>query len=987
MNHTTRRTRRGLIAFASTAAIVGAGVGVGTGTAHAATSLTLAPTATSITTLNFGDQIAVNALTAAFGNATFGVRVTDDPSTTTTIKLKFDSYTAPTGVTPVGTPTLFYSQQAAGLTAGPTTWTSADGRTLTTPGTTDITAALTEGQDTFLTTNEPGTYTFHFLDEGPTAGTDDDVLSPTITMTVKDAFAASASTTDDWVPTVTNSTASAGIGDPITGRVSLSALTAIDSRGSSSSIGILSSKYAALMSVAFTGAPAGLGTDLSGGGTDYTAKAFATSALGMATRLIPVGVTGEAGTVTTTAYFDTDGDGAAADADDLAIGNTANTVLATNNVSAVALDAVDVTGTVKEAAGAVSVKTGTASVTYKATVTDADTTKSGNVVYFSLSGTDRASLSTDGTAVDSATTSDPRIYSAVTDSLGVATLVVTDGATTPSGYTVDADSNGAAAPTTMTATYGDAAVSTFELTSTTAQLHPSIGSTATLAGKVLDQFGGVYQPSSSQVQQVTVTVDVNDADCTYDAASVTGYATISGGMFTYTYTPTVAPIVGQCDAFRFAYAGATNYDSAIQWTSVDAPASVSITTPITGATGVLVPDFDTIAPVQPASFGDTTAKVSGVVKDSSGTAMAYKSVTLTGTDGVMFSTAAAGTNLVTTITAASDVSGIFSAYAFFTKSGTATITATSGAATTTSTVTTAVPTDPYTVTLNAASGLPGATIIVNGTVKDMFGNPVTGATVDLTASSTLGVLGSNAPVSGADGGFSTTFVAGDTAGEATLTATLNGQTANKVPDTIWTTTAALSPLPADGVYTTTATLTVDPEAGTALTLTGPTTRSGYGWVTLTGTAAAKAEVEIYSKAYAAGASYVWVDTVTADDSGAFSSMLWVNKSTVFIAKTSTKTSDPHTVTVSSTSRIVRAYSHRHGRVYVVAVGGPKGYGYGTLYRVVNGKIVRMQTKKANYWGGMVFDAWSPSRYQLLRVYYWAPGMGVSDAASKTVWVK
>ncbi|MDQ1294519.1 MAG: hypothetical protein QG608_2402, partial [Actinomycetota bacterium] len=550
-NHTTRRTRRGLIAFASTAAIVGAGVGIGAGPAHAATSLTLAPTATSITTLNFGDQIAANALLAPLANATFGMRVTNDPTTTTTIKLKLDSYTAPSGVVPVGTPTLFYSQQAAGLTAGPLTWTSANGRTLTTPGTTDITGALTEGSDTFLTTNEPGTYTLHFVDEGPTAGTDDDVLSPTITLTVKDAYAASASTTDDWVPTVSNNASSAGIGDPITGRVSLSELTVIDSRGSSAGIGVVSAKYAALLSLAFDGSTAGLDTDL---GAGLMAKAFATSALNMATRLIPSGTTGEAGTVTTTAYFDTDGDAAAADADDLAIGNTANTVLATNGVSAVALDSVDVTGTVKEAAGAVSVKTGTLPVTYKATVTDADAVKSGNVVYFSLTGTDRAYLSTDGTAVDSATTSTPRIYSAVTDAMGVATIVVTDGATTPAGYVVNASSNGAAAPLAMTATYGDAAVGSVEVTSTTAQLHPSVGSPATLAGRVLDQFGGVYQPTGAQVQQVSVLVDVNDADCTYDAASVTGYTTIANGLFSYTYTPTVTPIVGQCDAFQFSYA-------------------------------------------------------------------------------------------------------------------------------------------------------------------------------------------------------------------------------------------------------------------------------------------------------------------------------------------------------------------------------------------------------------------------------------------------
>ena len=73
-------------------------------------------------------------------------------------------------------------------------------------------------------------------------------------MTVKDAMAATAVTTDDWAPTVTNSPSTSAIGAPVVASVDLSSLTPADTRGSTSGAGILAGKIAAVTGVGFNGA-------------------------------------------------------------------------------------------------------------------------------------------------------------------------------------------------------------------------------------------------------------------------------------------------------------------------------------------------------------------------------------------------------------------------------------------------------------------------------------------------------------------------------------------------------------------------------------------------------------------------------------------------------------------------------------------------------------------------------------------------------------
>ncbi len=164
-------------------------------------------------------------------------------------------------------------------------------------------------------------------------------------------------------------------------------------------------------------------------------------------------------------------------------------------------------------------------------------------------------------------------------------------------------------------------------------------------------------------------------------------------------------------------------------------------------------------------FGDAAGQVTGTVYDSSNTALAYKSVTLTGSAGVYFSTSAtpdANNPLVTSITTTTSSTGAISGvYAFFTKPGAGSITATSGSVHADAAFSTDESADGYSVTVNAAAGAPGDVLVLTGTVSDAFGFPAKGVTVDLsTGTSTLGALGATSVTTNAEGVWSTTYVTG-----------------------------------------------------------------------------------------------------------------------------------------------------------------------------------------------------------------------------------
>lgn len=242
--------------------------------ATAAGTITITPGATEITTLNYGAQIeSPNAIVGALNgtiaprlaNATYGVEVTDDVYK---LRLVFDSYTPPAGVT-INLPTAFlwYRQDGNTDVNVPTTgWDAlvATGATATADDTDDpnrhtlcrATGSRRCDDPIYLTARFPGTYRFHFVDPGRAGGTDDDSVSPTITMTVKDVQlpgtfgATDTALTDDWQPKLT-APAVVGVTKGLTTKVDLTELTLVDSRGSNGGVGVLNDRIADLVGVKF----------------------------------------------------------------------------------------------------------------------------------------------------------------------------------------------------------------------------------------------------------------------------------------------------------------------------------------------------------------------------------------------------------------------------------------------------------------------------------------------------------------------------------------------------------------------------------------------------------------------------------------------------------------------------------------------------------------------------------------------------------------
>lgn len=981
MNWKDTRTRRKAIAFGAVATVVAGGVSLAQ-QASAVGTLTASPSATSITVPNLGASATGTGpynLLQPLSDATFATRITS--TLTTNLKLVVDGYTAPTGVTAPANEYVFYAERVAGGTAGPTSdvtnatsgpWTRLD---VTNSSTTAVVSSALTGsssvatRDVFLAFSAPGTYTYHFVDAGPSVGTDDDLVSPTVTVTVKDVAATTASTADDWTPSVT-ATSSTVIGLPITTTVDMSSLTLTDTRGSSSGAGTLGSKLAALVGVQYSTTNA----------SNTAATTFGTTST---TRTLAGGSVTAAGTTNSTARFDLTGDGVGNA--DPSIG-TSTTTVASNNVSALSAVAVTgVTGSVKAAAGTATIKPGTASATYTTTVTDGDTDKSGNIVYFTLDPAVNSVVLT-GTGTLISTTTGTKVYSVATDSSGVASITVTSDTTTNgTAYTVDAATNGQSA-SQLTATYTTAAAATFEVTNSSGELVPTVGTTSvTLKGKLLDQYGAAFQPAVSSPQQATVTVDVSPSTCgTYAAADATLYGTISGGEFSAAYTPATAGAAGQCDVFRFAYSGATNLDTSLTWSSATPVNSLTMSAPADGATAQTLQVYDSVT--------NGTA-VTGTTLDSNGATLAYKSVTLTGSTGVYFSSVAAPTtsssdDLKTSLTVASNNSGTYSAYVFFTKAGTATITATSGGKTKTNTVTVsdAANAKKYKVIAIDASGSSGSVIVVTGKAEDIFGNPVPSATVDLSiGTSTLGVLAtsSGSVTANSAGVWSTTFTTGSNqSGTATLTATLNGQSANRTPATAWLANAGLT-LPG-GSYQDTATITV---GSAAPTLTGPAKATG-STVTLSGTAPGGAQVDIYAKKAGSADAFAWVGSATADGTtGDWSKAVTIAANTTYVAKVGSASSSELTVTVSAKSSVVASAKAMGKRVVKISVAGtPKTKGTIVVYIKSGSKWVKVRTWASTASGAGSINVKTSAGAKTFLVYF-TPSGGTRASAQVKVTVK
>jgi hypothetical protein len=1037
----SKKARIPIAALGVTALIAGAGALVSPAFA-AGPALAITPATTTVNTVNLGAAASTNHTGTSAGtydilqphaDATYSLRVT---SGVASLKLSLDSYTPPTGVTPPALKDLFYAQMptstatASGPTSVPGAANLAAWKPIT-PGASPVEALLTGGgavanTNVFLAPAAPGTYVIHFVDPGAQGGTDDDSVSPSVTLNVKDAFAATTGgaidLTDDWAPTVTNSALSVGIGAPLATTVGLSSLTLLDARSTSSGIGVLASKVGGLVGVRFSHSVGNTGTQWTDGtnATAYTASA-AVSAAG--TRTIPVGVTSAAGTITATAAFDRVGNGI--DAGDTDWTTTAATDVATNSVGTVpTLVATDVVGSVKQAAGsgAVAVKPGVAAVTYSATVNPVAASK---VVYFTVyanTGTaaaqiaNIAKLSTNGTVVDTSSTTS-KIYSAITDALGVASLKVTS--SDPKAldtYKVAASSNGhaAIAYSPLTVLYADPSGSSAMITSTVADLTPDLTTTSvTIKGKVTDQFGSAYQPASSASQQAQLFVGTNAVSCTAvtfarPTAPAAGNATIVGGEFTFTYTPTTAPLSGTCTPIAIGYDGDGNASIAvaeadtdsINWASTTAAGVVTLTSPTDAAIGVNLSKSSVIASGQTTAttgtgigadaddFGDAAGQITGTVTDASNAPLPYKTVTLTGTDGVYFSSSATGSDLVPSLAIVSNNVGVFGGgYAFFTKPGTAKVTATAGAVFDAASVTTDPSTDPFKVTVNDASGTPGSTLIVTGSLKDFFNHPVPSWGVSLSVgTSTVGGLSSSTPVTNPEGIYSTSFISGaNQSGEVQLTATIPNQTTNVVPVVGWTTIAKLPGLPPHGEYMDQATIAV---TNTKLTLVAQArvTSSANGARTLlSGTFLPNTSVDIYAKESGAMA-YQFIDTAMTDAEGEWGVAETIKKSTYFLARSSGLSSPSDQTQVYSRVSI-SAKALGGGRVSLYANGDPNAKAPIVFYRAMAGVDPKLRGIISGSYGSARVTVSLPRGTRYVYATYQAAGTGKGTSPRIPIAVK
>ena len=158
--------------------------------------------------------------------------------------------------------------------------------------------------------------------------------------------------------------------------------------------------------------------------------------------------------------------------------------------------------------------------------------------------------------------------------------------------------------------------------------------------------------------------------------------------------------------------------------------------------------------------------MTGVVRDSSGTALPHKRVTLTASDGVWFSDDSTGTDLVETIDVVlGQLRPVRRCVRRLHQGRQGHDQGTAGAATADVEVTTADPdvASAFKVIAIDAAGTPGTTLVVTGKLSDFFGNGVPAKTINLsTGSSTVGSLSDTAPETNSEGVWSTTFISGAT---------------------------------------------------------------------------------------------------------------------------------------------------------------------------------------------------------------------------------
>jgi len=810
--------------------------------------------------------------------------------------------------------------------------------------TTSWVPSYVNGDSLFLGATVPGTYTVKFgkdtNQDHSLSATDDDITSA-FTLVVKDVTTNASYTTAgsdlDFGLTTTPNPVDKGRA------VSIKAtpgVTGVDARGNapSATVGALGTNLAADMSYTATG-----------GGANVTGDTYTVTYDGTAfTRLSDT--TDGTADVVITPHIATTGDTYA--------GPTATSTVNDNLVNALTLAVGSGQETKVTAANATTgiakVRPGTSSVTYTATAMKAGPLPVENaVVWFTLKTNltgnidGLSDLSVTGktiTPVPSTSTTIGEV-SALTDANGVASITVTSSQTaTADQYTVGAQSGTILSDNTAAGGASDPITTQYLTPAATVtsvgNLSAMVGGTATITGTVTDQWGQAYNPGTG----VQATLNVTNGG----TVRVTKTVDIADGAFTAQVSD-ISPAVGaHVETYTWTLSGgAPNTASSLAWQSSVTPATVTITAPTSTATPTL--KKGTVA------LGSGT-EVTGSLLDSANGGLAYQAVTLTGSEGVYFSTVATpgvGTtdNLTKTLATTANGSGVYDVWAFFTKPGAATVTVTSGTATKSVIVTVTDSIDPYQVIAIDSDVEIGKVGVVTGRVKDAFGNPVKNNWVSLSlGASTLGTLGAGEVRTNTDGIWSTSFTAGSTAGEATVTATLcdtggascTAKTAAPAPSSTWLNYGGMT-IPG-GAYVDQAKVMVGEPLPT--TVMAPATHV-VGAVKIMGKAKPGSSVEVYSKPAGTAVAFALVGVANANDSGDWSDTEYIAQSTIFYAKTSTSSSSPVTVTVVSNKRAsvkVSARAMGKGVVKVSANGAPNKKGVITVY--VNGMKVRSVNSNA-----------------------------------------
>jgi hypothetical protein len=249
-------TRTKVIAGGAVAALAAGALAAAQLSSSAANTITVTPNVTSMTTLNYAKvSNGGGTLPQRLANATPCLRVPESKKIRG-LRLDYLSYTEPEDVDPSALPgyaRLTYRQVSSNSATVPSSgWRPLDLPVAGTPAPVNTGSVLrANGRNVCLSATVPGKFKVQFVNPGESAGTDDDVKSQIVTITVQDAYQATRSAlSDDWKPRLTTDPSQIAVGGSATGKLS-HGLTQVDARGSSSGVGILQTATAKLISLRF----------------------------------------------------------------------------------------------------------------------------------------------------------------------------------------------------------------------------------------------------------------------------------------------------------------------------------------------------------------------------------------------------------------------------------------------------------------------------------------------------------------------------------------------------------------------------------------------------------------------------------------------------------------------------------------------------------------------------------------------------------------